>query len=87
MSTKEPMSVAFSVSGLLTTFAGLKLATGHGLNTWFAWAYAAAACWLVISSMAKTRTLPVESRAAVHRFVGSGLLLMGTALLLMSVNH
>lgn len=69
--------------GLLTDLAGLKLATGHGLDAWFAWPLAVTACGIVIASIATTRRMPVESRSAVYRFLGFGLLLMGAALLLL----
>ena len=83
MSTKE--AVVFAICGLVSALAGLKLATGHGLlNAWYAWALAAVACWTVMASMATTRTMPVESRRAVFRYLGSGLFLMAMALTLIA---
>lgn len=76
-------SVAFPVAGLVATLTGLKSATGHGLDAWWAWTTAAVVGWLVIASVATTRTMPEASRNAVFRYLGSALLLMGATLNLM----
>lgn len=75
--------IAFPVAGLVATLTGLKSATGHGLDSWWAWTTAAVLCWLVIMSVATTRTMPEDSRSAVFRYFGSALLLMGATLHLM----